>query len=137
MSFSLNPVQQAVYDVLNGAIAGVAVYDDVPDLPAKLPDTDFPYIHIGEDLASAWDTDDTVGNSVTLTLYVWSRSSGKKQVKQIMCQIYTLLNRQYATFSAPGVRFVDCLFEFAQVLDMDDGKTRQGICRYRVTIEKE
>lgn len=137
MSFAANPVQQAIYTALDGNIAGVGVYDDVPDLPAKLPDTDFPYIHIGEDLFSAWDTDNTVGASVTVTLYIWTRTSGKKQVKTIMDAIYTLLNRQHATFSVAGVRFVDCLFEFAQVLDMDDGKTRQGICRYRVTIEKE
>lgn len=137
MTFAANPVQEAIYTVLSAGLTGVSVYDDVPDLPAKLPDTNFPYVHIGEDLLTPWDTDDTLGSSVTVTMYIWTRTSGKKQAKTIIGNIYTLLNRQSATFSVSGVRFVDCLFEFAQVLDMDDGKTRQGICRYRVTIEKE
>lgn len=137
MSFAANPVQQAIYTRLSGEITGVTIYDSVPQSPTGKPEADFPYIHIGEDLLTPWDTDDTLGASVTVTLYVWSRMYGKKETKQIMAQIYDLLNRQHKNLSASGVRFVDCLFEFAQVLDQSDGKTRQGICRYRVTIEKE
>jgi hypothetical protein len=136
MSIFATPIQSAVYNRLSAELS-TTVYDDVPDLPAKLPDENFPYIVIGEDLLSTWDTDDTLGGSVLTTLHVWSRYNGKKELKEIMAAIYTALNRQAPALSASGFRFVDCLFEFAQILDQSDGKTRQGICRYRITIEKE
>lgn len=136
MSIFATPVQSALYARLS-AVLSTTVYDDVPDLPAKLPDSEFPYVVIGEDLLSPWDTDDTLGGSVLATLHVWSRYSGKKELKEIMDAIYDALNRQADNLSASGFRFVDCIFEFAQVLDQSDGKTRQGICRYRITIEKE
>lgn len=145
MSQFLNPVQQALFTRLsgnvvasvNGSPAVIPVYDDVPDLPAKMPSVNFPYIVIGEDYGVPWDTDSVIGNEVVITLHTWSRADGKKELKSIMGAIDLLLHRQPATLSAAGYNFVDCFFEFAQVLDQNDGKTRQGICRYRITLEKE
>lgn len=137
MSEFLEPVQAAFFTRLSAEVALATIYDDVPDMRDGQPDDLYPYVVIGEDTSNPWDTDDTLGSSVTCTLHILSRYQGKKEAKQIMGEIYTALNRQAANLSATGYRFVDCLHEFSEIIDEDDGATRHGVCRYRVTIEKE
>lgn len=137
MSEFLNPVQAAIFTRLSAAVSSAAIYDDVPDMRDGQPDDLYPYVVIGEDVSTAWDTDNSTGSTVLITLHVFSRYQGKKQAKTIMAEIYTALHRQAANLSATGYDFIDCLLDFSQVLDEDDGATRHGVCRYRVTIEKE
>lgn len=140
MSEFLNPVQQALFTRLSAIVTLATIYDDVPDLPDGQPAANFPYIVIGEDVSTPFDTDDVVGSTVIITLHTYTRgdsAQGKKIAKDIMTEIYTALNRQSANLSATGYRFVDCLFDFAEVIDEDDGATRHGVCRYNITIEKE
>lgn len=131
-----NPLQLAVYSRLGSVIQNVPVYDSVPFQPDGQPQTNFPYIVIGDDTLAPWDTDEAVGTSATLTIHVWSRYLGKKEVKTILGQIYSALNRQAANLAATGYNFVDCLFEFSEIMEDIDGKTRHGVCRYRITMEK-
>ena len=137
MSQFLTPVQQAVYTRLAAQISSATVYDDVPDMTEGLPAADFPYIVIGNDTEVAWDTDDTLGGNCTITLHAFSQYQGKKEAKEIMAAIDVALHRQAVNLSATGFRFVDCLREYSEVFDEDDGATRHGVCRYRITIEKE
>ena len=136
MSGFFLPVQKAVYDRLVAQVNSATTYDDVPQLPDGQPSADFPYIVIGDDYGESWDTDDTLGNEVEITLHVWSRYPGKKEAKEIMQDIYTALNRQQANLSAAGYRFVDCLHSFSDIFDEDDGKTRHGLCRYIILVEE-
>ena len=140
MSEFLNPVQQALYTRLVAIVTSATIYDDVPGLPDGQPTANFPYVVIGEDVSSPYDTDDVLGSVVIITLHTYTRgdaAQGKKLAKTIMGEIYTALNRQAANLTADGYRFVDCLFDFAEVIDEDDGATRHGVCRYNVTIEKD
>ena len=136
MSEFLNPVQQAVFTRLTATVSAT-VYDDVPDLADGIPDADFPYVVVGEDTATDWDTDNSTGNVVRLTLHVFSYYQGKKEAKTILGEIYTALHRQAGNLSATGYTFTDCLFDYADVVDEDDGAIRHGVCRYLITIEKE
>lgn len=136
MSGFLNPLQSAIFTRLSAALAPLAVYDDPPNQPDGLPLDGFPYILIGDDTAISWDTDTSLGASATITLHVWSRYAGKKEAKTILGQIYTALHRGAANLSASGYAFIDCLLEFSEVVDEIDGKTRHGIARYRVYMEK-
>lgn len=136
MSLFALPTQSAVYTRLNAELS-CSVYDDVPDSPVGAPEANFPYAVIGEYAATPWDTDDTLGNTMLITVHVYSRYSGNKQVKELMQEVYNALNRQHANLSAAGYRFVDCLFSSSNIVPLGDGKTRQGICRYIITIEKE
>ncbi len=131
------PVQQALYTRLAAQVSSATVYDDVPGLPEGMPNDKFPYIAIGEDFTGPWDTDDTLGSQVSATLHIWSRYEGKKETKEIMQEIYTALHRQAANLSATGYRFVDCLFDFSDIIDENDGNTRHGVCRYIITVEQE
>lgn len=126
--------QQIVFDALDGNLTGCTVFDTVPFLPEGAPDNAFPYCVIGDDTLTAWDTDDTRGATVTITLHFWSRANGMKQVKALMDQAYGLLNR--ASISQSGYNLVDCLFEFSDADTDPDGKTKHGVQRYRLTIQE-
>lgn len=137
MSEFLAPVQTALYTRLSAEVSLATIYDDVPDQPDGKPEDLMPYVVIGEDTGTAWDTDNSLGNVVICTIHVFSHYEGKIQAKQIMGEIYTALHRQAANLSATGYTFVDCLFDFADVVDEDDGAIRHGTARYRITLEKE
>lgn len=126
--------QELVFAALNGQLTGCAVFDTAPFLPEGAPATTFPYCVIGNDTVRSWDTDDTVGAEITITLHFWSRAQGFKQVKSLMDQAYGLLNR--ATLAKTGYVVVDCLFEFSDAMDDPDGMTKHGVQRYRITIEE-
>jgi len=137
MTVFASPLQQAVFNRLTSVGISANVYDDAPDLPAGMPYDSFPYVTIGEDTILPWSADDFVGADATIYIHIWSRYAGKKEIKEIMAEIDDALNRQSASLSASGFRFVDCLFEFASIGDRSDGETRHGVLRYRVTITKE
>lgn len=126
--------QELVFAALNGNLTGCGVYDTAPFLPEAAPATSFPYVVIGNDTARAWDTDDTRGNEITLTLHFWSRADGFKQVKALMDQAYGTLNR--ATLAKAGYSVIDCLMEFSEAMSDPDGKTKHGVQRYRLTIRE-
>lgn len=128
-----NVAQQIIFDALDGNITG-GLYDDAPYLPEGAPREDFPYTVLGDDTLVAWDTDDTIGTDVTVTLHVWSRYGGSKECKTIMGEIYTLLHR--ATLTKSGYHVVDCLCEFQEVFTEADGETRHGVMRFRLTLQE-
>jgi len=137
MSAFFTPVQQAVYTRLTNAVNSATTYDDVPASPEGTPLADFPYVVIGQDYGTDWDTDDTLGGEITIVLHIYSREEGMKEVKEIMAECYDALHRQASNLVATGFRFVDCLHEFTDTFTDGDGRTRHGVCRYKVTVEKE
>lgn len=130
----LTPAQQIIFAALNGNLTGCQVFDTAPFLPEAAPANAFPYVVIGDDTQAPWDTDDTLGADMTITLHFWSRAAGMKQVKALMDEAYGLLNR--GSWSLSGVRVVDCLHEFSDVMTDPDGKTRHGVQRYRLTLQE-
>ena len=133
MSFE-TAAQEIVFTALDGNISA-GVYDDVPYLPAGMPRENFPYVVIGDDTATAWDTDDTLGKEVTIQVHIWSRTAGFKETKAVMGEVYDILNR--GALSKTGYNVVDCLCEFTETLRDPDGETRHGVMRFKLTIQKE
>lgn len=133
MSFE-TAAQQIVYTALAGNITA-SVYDDVPYLPEGMPRNNFPYVVIGDDDTSAWDTDDTLGKEIDLNIDIWSRTAGFKQTKAIMGEIYDILNR--GALTKTGYNIVDCLCTESQALRDPDGITRHGVMVFKLTIQKE
>lgn len=131
MSLYANNVAAMVYTTLSGNITG-SVYDAPPSLPEGAPDTNFPYTVI-QTQARPWNTDDQVGEQHTVNLHTWSRYRGHKQAQTIQAEIAALLNR--VSLSGTGIRVVDSLHEFSDVLDDPDGKTKHGVSRYLITVE--
>lgn len=126
--------QELVFAALDGKLTGCTIFDTVPFLPEGAPSTSFPYCVIGNDTTGAWDTDDTRGAEISLTLHFWSRSKGMKQVKTLMDQAYGLLHR--ASLAKTGYSIIDCLFEFGEAMNDPDGQTKHGVQRYRMTIRE-
>jgi hypothetical protein len=126
-------LQKAIYSRLSGgsitdenddAITGV--FDDVPE------GTAYPYVVMGEETATNIGVKDKDMHEYTQTIHVWSQYRGLRDVKEIMEQIYTLLNDYSITVS--GASAITLRHEFQTVLLEDDGITRHGIMRFRVVV---
>jgi len=119
-------IQQAIYDALKVA-TDVPVFDHVPQ------DTPYPYIVVGDDTSTPFDTDDSQGTEATCTIHAWSQYRGRKEAKALNQVIYDTLHRQ--TLAVNGAHPVECFQEFEQTLVESDGLTRHGISRFRIIIE--
>lgn len=124
-------VQTAIYGTLNSALS-IPVYDHAPQKPDAA--MGFPYVTIGEDTTSEWDTDTEIGGDVVCTIHTWSRFRGREEVKQIQGQIYTALHRASLAFS--GYAFMDCFFETSDSFLDADGLTYHGVQTFRVHLEE-
>ena len=128
------PLQQSIFSkITNGTLTDVAgtsitdkVFDDVPE------GTAYPYVVIGEETSQNVGTKDKDANEHTLTIHVWSQYRGRKEIKEIMSEIYTSLHNSDITLS--GASLVNIRHEFEQTLLEADGITRHGVMRFRVVI---
>ena len=115
-------VQQAVMTLLqNDSTLGAqinGVFDHVPDK------TSFPYIVLSETESRDWSTTTRAGQEHRMTLSVYSRYGGKKQVQQITERVYALLHE--VTVSITGDSCVLCRFQLQEITLLNDGRTYQG-----------
>lgn len=117
-------------------IASGRVYDRVPDAAsgATAPDSAFPFVQIGEmdalpdDVDGASGRDD--GEMESITLHIWSRYQGQKEVKQIMQQIKNRLHDQALTVT--GRSSALCFVRSRRSFLDPDGKTRHGVMSIEV-----
>lgn len=136
--FGIN-LQRAIYQRLTGEASVMnlvtGVYDHVPQVDDPEDASDFPYITIGSDNLLPFDTDTSVGSDATIQIHVWSRHRGRSQIKEIQGAIYASLHR----YSLPVAdnHLVGVEWEWADSVMDPDGITRQGIQRFRITIESE
>ncbi len=131
------PLQNAL-TVLLKADAGIKavvgpttarVYDAVPE---NTPVT-FPYIVIGDmntvDLSSFGSQDGAV---YLVDFHSWSRYRGRKELRNIMSAIHTALHR--VTLTVTGFDHAGSMFDSQNDLVEQDGLTRHGIQRFRITL---
>lgn len=123
-------LQKAIFAELDGVISQpVFSVGNVPD------NTEGVYAVIGEESATAHDADAQTGFEIAVTLHSWDsdpNSRGLKNVKVLMSEIYTQLNR--ADLSVAGYTVLDCFFEFEQAMIDPDGLTGHGVQRFRVIL---
>lgn len=131
-------IQTAIYDALTGdstlMAAVTGVYDGVPQPTDGGAGTDFPYVTIGETQHQEWDTDTELGADATVTIHVWSRYRGRKEVKDIQAIIYGLLHR--ANLAITGYNLVGIDWIQSDTFMDADGLTRHGVQTFRITIEE-
>ena len=65
-------------------------------------------------------------------MHVWSQYRGRKEIKQIMEQIYTILHN--VAISITGATLVNIRHEFERTLLESDGITRHGVIRFRAVV---
>lgn len=117
-------LQQAIYAALTNDTELMAeitgVYDSVPDNKS-----DFPYVTIGEDVLTEFDTDSGTGHTASITIHTWSRYNGRKEAKTIQGLIYDTLHN--APLPLTGYSMLLLRQETENTLLDPDGKTRHGV----------
>ena len=108
-------------------IVGDRIYDHIP------PNTVYPYIADVDHEAEPDDTDVSEDNIIDWTLHVYSQYDGTKECYEIIGLIDDILRNP--DFECEGLTNIDR--SFRAVVPDGDGKTRHGIVRYRVRMEKE
>jgi len=126
-------LQRGVYQALAGSLdlttllGGVRVYDHAPQAAP------YPFITLGQSVIRDWSTGTEDGAKHTLTLHVWSRTGGKKQVLEIIEAIKAVLHDQ--PLMLPDHHLINLRHEFSEARLDPDGDTFHGIVRYRAVTE--
>ena len=130
-------LQRALYNALTGDVALMAlitgVYADVqqPDLPES--DSNFPYVVIGQDNLSPFDTKTKLGASALAQIDIWSRQNNLIEAKEVASAIYTALHYQPLTIT--DADHVVTMVE-SQVFSKDpDGHTKRGMVMVRIIYD--
>ena len=126
MSYELT-LQAKIYAALNGNLS-YSVYDNVPE------GAEYPYFTIGESVAVEFDTDNTVGQIASFTINCWSREYGRKQVKEMIGEVYDLLH--LSRFTDTTYKFTECYYVQSTTYKDADGKTYNGVIEFKLHIEE-
>lgn len=134
-------VQEVIYSTLSADEALTSkvegIFDAVPQLSrecGKVQQQKFPYVTIGEAIHNAWDTDNTLGNDVSIVIHTWSRARGRQETKEIQGIIYAALNRKKLAYTGYDIITID--FESSQTFTDADGLTRHGVQSFRILIDE-
>ena len=137
MGFSTE-VQSAFYDLLTNdaglSALVVGVYDAVPQAIDSGSADAFPFVTVGEDILTANDTDNINMMNCSITIHSWSRYKGRKEVKEIQDQIYSILQKK--DFIQNGFKFVNIEFSSATSFLDSDGETRHGVQEFILIIQE-
>ena len=118
-------VQQALFSTLTTAdVADGRIYDHVPQ------NVQFPYVQVGETDAQPDDLSGTVGISEFVTLHVWSRYRGQKELKQISAAVQDAVHGQDLTMS--GRTSALAWVRDVRTMRDPDGLTRHGVIRVEI-----
>jgi len=127
-------VQEIVFNALNGVISA-DVYDYFPQQDDSGSAVEFPFVTIGDDILEPWDTMSDTGIQATVTVHVWSKYEGKKEVKDIQDEIYNALHRQILAVGT-GYNFVGCDLDDSRVIIEGDGVTIHGTQDFIITLDE-
>lgn len=130
-------LQRALYSKLTGDVALMSlikgVYADVeqPNMPEK--NTDFPYVTIGNDQLTRWDTKTTLGANADCQIDIWSRQNNLTEAKAIGTAIYSALHYQNLTIS--GANDVLSMVDSMTFSKDPDGQTKRGLILFNVKYD--
>jgi hypothetical protein len=103
------------------------IFDDVP------PATPYPYCTIGQTTERDWSTGTEDGREHTITLHVWSRAPGRRQVHEIAALLRATLH--LAALPLTGHRLINLRHEFSEAHREPDGETYRALVRFRAVTE--
>lgn len=126
-------LQRAIYDAI---VADAAVLDllGAPRIYDAVPDNSpFPYLTLGETSVADWSTGTEAGEEHRLTLRVWSRAAGRREVHELMATLRAALHERALVLD--GHRLVNLRHEAGDVRRESDGITTRGTVRFRAVTE--
>jgi hypothetical protein len=133
MTSSAAELQRAVFETLGASaglttlLGGAKIHDQAPAHVA------FPYITFGEVTAADWSTATERGSELILTLHVWSKGQGKKELLAIMEAVRGLIDD--AALSLSGHHLVSIRLRTAEARHDDDLALHHGLMRFRALCE--
>jgi hypothetical protein len=118
------PVQAAIYAALVAAhvVDGDRIVDGSESDPARIV---YPYVQIGEAQTLDDDVVGSAGSDEYLTLHIWSRQRGQKEVKEIAGRIAAAMRA--LSLAVEGFDSVTVFTRDLRVLEDPDGLTRHGV----------
>jgi hypothetical protein len=117
---------EAVFAALDAAL-------DVPVYDAPPVDAALPYVVIGPIRTTPWRADGLAGQDHSLSVHVWSRYRGAKEVRVLMDAARAAL--EGADLTPAGHHLVLLSFAGAEDARAGDGVTRHGTLRFRALTE--
>jgi hypothetical protein len=134
MSSASWALQQAVFATLSLSDDIKELVGDPPRLFDAVPRSSaFPYIVVGEDGESNWDTATETGSEHSLAIHVWSRAGGRKEIKLAAEAVRECLDG--ASLALTGHTLVDLRYLSAQFSRDSDGETFRTTVRFRAVTE--
>ena len=103
------------------------VFDSVP------PGTPYPYVTMGQSIERDWSTSTEDGREHTITLHVWSRAPGRREVHLAAATIRAALH--LAPLTLAGFRLISLRHQFSEARREPDGETYRAIVRFRAVTE--
>jgi hypothetical protein len=133
-------LQQAIYTRLNDASVTAllstayaplaAIFTDVPQSVDAEKESNFPFITIGADTITAFDSKDNPGGSAIAQIDIWDRASSMLDLKALVDVVDARLRRQPLTIS--GVTHITTELDSSVMSRDPDGKTKRALLLYRV-----
>jgi hypothetical protein len=126
-------LQRSIYQALTNSaelaslLGGDRIYFEAP------PAAQFPFITLGQTVNLDWSTGTEDGTEHSLTMHVWSRADGAREVHEILEMIRNVLHDQ--ALALEDHYFVNLRHEFMEARLDPDGETMHGIVRYRAVTE--
>jgi hypothetical protein len=103
------------------------IYDEVKE-GAMLP-----YVQIGDETNTPYDTKTSYGDDVTVTLHAWSAGPGKVEAKRIMNAIAQAMTNAPLDLSG-GFECDGLELDFSECFN--DGQAYHGVCRFRIYVKQ-
>ena len=110
------------------AAGAQGIYDHVPR------DAAFPYIVIGAMASRPEAVADAAAQDIGLSLHVYSRGEGQREVKRIMAALSDAM--QQGAMNVAGHVLVLCREVSASCGLSPDGETRHGVLQYRLIVDR-
>ena len=129
-------IQQAIYTLLIGDLALMAILEGVFDYP---PDNmAYPFIQIGAVTSTEYRTLSRPGEEVTVTIHIYSDYLGNKEALEILDEVNRLMG-DVTNISISNYTLIASWFEFYEVLR--DHLSAEGLIlchipvRYRFKVQ--
>lgn len=117
----------AAQSELTALLGGARLYDDVP------PGAAFPYVTLGDIETRDWSTQTRAGHEHRVTLNVWSRAKGRREVQAIVAALEDAIDG-----AAPALDdhvLVNLRTVFWHAMRAPDGRSYHGLVRLRAVTE--
>lgn len=120
-----------VADAIITGLVGSRVYDEPPQ------NVTFPYMRFGDIDPSAFDTDNTEGALVGVSIEAHSRAaSGRVEVVQMAEAVREALHRQEASVTVSGHTLVELIFQTFSVTRDNEGRGYTAVIALQAMLEE-